>query len=131
MWMFFEDGTFYSAVVVSSDTKMLCVRSRDEVSAQKLADFSGEEVIQLEKRDYAYRSYVSRGVWDDFVSDKIHSAKATNFKTQVSRNTGWDSRIMDALHDIWSVMFRYQSDVKSGVKRKKSYTIEMGARNEN
>lgn len=122
MWMFFEDGTFYSAVVDPEDTRMLWVRSRDEVSAQSLADFSGEEIVQLEKRDYAYRSLVSRGVWDDFVSDKIHSAKATNFKTQVSRNTGWDSHIMDALHDIWSTMFRYQSDLKTGAKRKKSYT---------
>lgn len=118
MWMFFEDGSFYSAVVDRENEEMFWVRSRDKNSADNLAGFVDGEVVELEKRDYAYRVHVTREEWDLFVVQKIYTAQATNFKSEVGRNTGWNSPIMDALHDIWSVMFRYQTDEETGTRKR-------------
>lgn len=112
MWMFFEDGSFYSAVVDREDPEMFWVRSRDRESSEILAECVEGEVVELESRDYAFRVHVSRAEWIEFLTSHALGAKATNFKSEVSKNRGWDSKIVRALHDIWSVMFNYQKDME-------------------
>jgi hypothetical protein len=111
MWTFFEDGTFYSCVVDWEDEKQRIVRSRDKRSALLFADFVGGDagVVELKKRDYAYRVFTDEQTWERFLQHKASTMKATNFKTAVAVKMGPRHPFMDALHDIWSVMWDYQA----------------------
>lgn len=86
MWTFFENGTFYSAVVDRDDTDVMWVRSRDERSAKILADWAGVDVVVRENADYLYRVSLNRETWIEYVTVQMNSAKATNFKSEVGRN---------------------------------------------
>ena len=117
MWTFFEDGTFYSAVTDRVDSDLMVIRSRDRQSAERFADWlGGDHTISDEPGDYAYRVRCSRTDWSDFVADKVDNARATNFKSEVQRNLGVKrgKLMLDALHDIWSVMWDYQRKVQHG-----------------
>lgn len=115
MWTFFEDGTFYSAVVDRDDKDWMVVRTRDRRSIDRLASFweKQPEILEI-KGDYRFRVWITRAEWQEFVDSHIQDAKATNFKSQVSRNVGYNENreILDALHDIWSVMYDFQTKMR-------------------
>ena len=121
MWTFFEDGTFYSAVVNRDDSTQMVVRTRDKRSADILAD-ALDRTPTNEKGDYAYRVWCSRDEWQSFVDAHIQSAKATNFKSEVGRNIGYKEgkKWLDALHDIWAVMWDLQHNLANPSKKSAS-----------
>ena len=120
MWMFFENGTFYSAVQEKNDENVKWVRTRDQRSAELLAEWAtlerGKpvEILEWQKRDYAYRIRLTRDEWTRFVNFQLEMAQATNFKSEVAKNIGYTAgkRWLDALHDVWQVMFDLQWDLK-------------------
>lgn len=118
MWVFTEDGCFYSAVVDKAGDKKndFVVRTRDKRSAEMLAEFVSGEVVEWAGTDYAFRVYVSREDWADFMSEKVSRIRATNFKSEVSRAVGYRNTFMDALHDVWQVMWDYQGRVSGSVR---------------
>ena len=123
MWTFFENGTFYSAVVDRDDTDVMWVRSRDERSAKILADWAGVDVVVRENADYLYRVSLNRETWIEYVTVQMNSAKATNFKSEVGRNVEGETgrSFLDALHEVWGVMYGHQRREKmrkSGSKSK-------------
>lgn len=119
MWVFFENGTFYSAVNDNMDDNVKWVRSRDKYSSDVFAAWLRSqrkgrkaEVLQWEKVDYAYRVKATADEWLDYVAEQTDNAKATNFKSEVARNLGNNSRFLHALHNVWWDMNDYQNEGK-------------------
>ena len=123
MWVFFENGTFYSAVVDYQDKDVFWVRARDRRSADLFADFADAEVLEWDGRDYSYRVKTTRETWGDYVAEHVAEARATNFKSEVGKNLGYkEGRLwLDALHDVWSVMFGVQNTLNRGGKKPTKY----------
>lgn len=125
MWVFFEDGTFYSSVSDVIDADVRWVRTRDRRSADILGDWLGAlrgveaDILELPGRDYDYRLKLTASEWTNYVALKAETAVATNFKTEVGKNIGHNSRMVNALHDIWQVMFNYQWDISRDEKRER------------
>lgn len=126
MWAFFEDGTFYSAVAHVDDPDVMMVRARDKRSADILSEATGSEVLTWKSRDYSFRVIISRTQWDEYVHQKVMSAKATNFKSEVAKNVGYKNgrRFLNALHDVWQVMYDYQNDMKRGGREQEFKDVE-------
>lgn len=134
MWIFFEDGTFYSSVVnreVVPFGSARMVRTRDRRSAVELARFlvahrlrmsfdgvletdpllNEAVVVSRPPADYGWRVLCTEKEWKTFVDWHIYSQEATNFKSEVQRRTGADGergRWLRVLHDCWSVLYSYQ-----------------------
>lgn len=112
MWVFFENGTFYSAVADKKDKNVTWVRTRDLRSAEIFSEWlPGSEVLEWKGTDYAYRVKSHGDDWEQYTSYMIQTAKATNFKNEVGANVG-HGKWMHALHDVWQVMFELQHDLK-------------------
>lgn len=115
MWVFLEDGTFYSAVVHRDQPDWLLVRCRDTRSIIRFNAFAVEVLgarhegfwTDLEA-DYCYRTQVPRAVWSQFLSEYAEGMMATNFKGEVTRRLGAKSPMVDALHRVWGVMHALQ-----------------------
>lgn len=129
MWVITEQGEFFSAVNYKNKKT---VRTRDERSAQRLAEFVEElrgrpvEVVVGAGTDYEYRVELSKDEWKAFMIERIDSAKATNVKSEVARNLGYQKgkKFLDAMHDTWSIWFSYQRDL---LGKKTFWTKESGA----
>lgn len=118
MWAFFEDGTFYSAVNDFTDEGVKWVRTRDLRSATILAEWlrtvrddGKARIIPLKDADYAYRLETSSDEWTEYLIKKASEAKATNFKSEVARNTD-DKKFIHALHNVWWEMYDYQKETR-------------------
>lgn len=123
MWTFFEDGTMYSTVRSDRDPAVLVVRTRDPRSAQRFASFAGkgsDGVVQLPGRDYGWRVFTDEDTWTRFLEHKARSMRATNFKSMVGSNLGYGHPWLSVLHDVWSVLFTYQRQYASRVRKVRS-----------
>lgn len=120
MWVFMENGTFYSAVTDYEDSNIMWVRARDLRSAEILAEWADTEVLTGMGTDYDYRVVIPRDTWAAFVEHNVRGAKATNFKSEVAKNVGYQKgkKWLDALHDTWAIWWEYQKDTsRVGAKR--------------
>lgn len=115
MWVFLENGTFYSSVVNETDSDLRVVRTRDKRSAELLATWiaryfpdSESTMERTPGADYLYRVWCTEQEWTAYLIEASETAQATNFKSQVAYNkppTGW----LSALHDIWQTMYDFQN----------------------
>lgn len=121
MWVFFENGTFYSAVTDKADEEVKWVRTRDKRSAEifrnwlRLENVTAKpkpEILEWKNRDYKFRIKTTPEMWETFVTEQTRSSKATNFKDEVAKNLGYanGSKFLHALHEVWGVMFDYQNE---------------------
>lgn len=122
MWVFDEYGGFYSAVVDSTDSDVLWVRTRDfdtatfyshMVNEHRVAEYGDDAeysgVLEWEGRDYAYRVKSNKDEWARYLSYLVETSEATNFKDKVSENAGNDF-IVPVLSKIWQIMYNYQEN---------------------
>lgn len=111
MWVFLEDGTFYSVVVHRDQPDWVIVRARDERSIIRFNAYAHEMLAATHngywtdpEADYRYRTTVPRHAWGQFLSEYAEGMMATNFKSEVTRRLGAKAPMVDALHRIWGVM---------------------------
>jgi hypothetical protein len=96
------------------------VRARVKKHLQNLLDhfpvLAGAKILEWPGRDYGYRLIVPKAVWADVLKELAEEQTWSNFKNEAAvhgAETG--STYVNALHDVWSVMFKLQ---RSEVKRR-------------
>jgi hypothetical protein len=103
MWVFTETG-FVSAVVENPNKSKtrLSVRSRDKKSLEPLAKMAKTQIIELPNRDYEYRVYVEKNVFNNWVSGSISKMEYGNYKTRMYSTRGGE--FTHSLSNVWSAM---------------------------
>ncbi|WP_425045090.1 hypothetical protein [Primorskyibacter sp. S87] len=105
MWLFTEADGFISAVVHRDDPSQIMVRARDADHLRRY--FPGHPIQTTPDADYRYRLTLPREELAELVADRIRTMQATNFKAETARH--FDGVYLDALHEVWAVMWRYQN----------------------
>ena len=121
MWVFDEQGGFYSAVTHEKYPNLMWVRTRDQQTAERLSDWKhaagheNAEILEWKNRDYAYRVEFTRDQWIAYMTELMQKSKATNFKSEVAGNIGYKPgrNFLRSLGSIWQIMYDYQQDSKS------------------
>jgi hypothetical protein len=126
MWVFSVLG-FYSIACANRpgtneiDPNTVMVRARVKKHLQNLQDrfpaLAGSDILALPGRDYGYRLIVPKAVWADVLKALAEEQKWSNFKNEAAAH-GADTgnAYVDALHDIWGVMYKLQ---RPGTARRK------------
>ena len=117
MWLFTRYG-FYSIACASKpdgslDTQTVMIRARMQEHLrnlqQRFPSLASLEILELPDRDYRYRLIAPKAVWTDIVSELAKEQTWSNFKNEVALfQRGADPSYVDALHDVWEVMYRVQ-----------------------
>lgn len=126
MWLFTKYG-FYSVVCarqgsgghaqpVDPQRMMIRARLRQHLAAlqQHFPDLVGDVPIEeFSGTDYAYRMFVPKTTWSRLLAEIAEATDYDNFKSDVSRHQGpAGAGYLDALHQIWSTMYRLQEQEK-------------------
>jgi hypothetical protein len=114
MWIFTPIG-FFSAVVRESDTEQVKVRARCRVHLENLVEAirpmcprgTDLTIYDTPNRDYCCRVFVPRESWAKMCSEFAEEVEYPNFKDECY-NHEHPKGYMNALHDVWSVMFSFQ-----------------------
>lgn len=111
MWLFSRYG-FFSAVAEPRETGRVMVRARSKghlVALKKRFPVLGPlRIYTTPQRDYKYRLLVCRAIWSDIVAAVALEVTYSNFKDEARRTRSFDSAYIEALHDVWTVMYRSQ-----------------------
>lgn len=123
MWLFTKYG-FFSVVSArlgdgaygnGVDVDRVMVRARDRRHLERLQERFCKELETTEIRespstDYRFRIFVSKSAWKVIAEQLADEINYDNFKSEVHRHTGHnDASYTAALHEVWSVMHRLQS----------------------
>lgn len=107
MWLFTETG-FVSAVVHYEDPDVLVVRARDRASLTDMATQFDKQIFETPRNDYPYRVFMSKHQMSEWMHATIMDADYTNYKNRMHMVR--DEKFVDALHDVWSVMYGTTGD---------------------
>jgi hypothetical protein len=121
MWVFTRYG-FYSVAALPKKKKQkdrVLVRARLRRHLEELQKRFPEELGKLElvtnpRRDYRFRIVVPKAVWATCLFELSMEQDWSNFKSEAERFervNHMPSAYVDALHDIWTVMFKVQNRV--------------------
>ena len=120
MWLFTIYG-FFSIVsyvptldaktLVDQDLLMVRARCLKHLTALKtrFPELAEYDILKWPGRDYSCRMLVPRPIWMQVVSQMVEEQTWSNFKTEAGTRFGHRSKFLDALHEIWSVMFHFGS----------------------
>lgn len=111
MWLYTVDG-FYSVVENWHDPDQVMIRARVREDLVKLADRVGlPELVDAIRddigTDYAYRFFVARDVWIEYLLAAGQALNYGNFKNAALAGQHGGGRSA-AYHDVWAVMKRWQ-----------------------
>jgi len=101
MWVFSQDG-FISAVDNGAKPGYLAVRARDRQSLVPLSELAEAEIEFTPNRDYQYRVYVTRAMFQDFMNLSIETLDYGNFKDRLKVSRG--SKFAYAAGSVWATM---------------------------
>jgi hypothetical protein len=101
MWLFTQDG-FVSTVENKKKPGTLMVRARDRQSLELVSTLTGEEIVVSPGHDYAYRVFVTREQFAEFLVANAYAIDYGNFKDRVwgTRGDVWH----DAAGSVWAEM---------------------------
>jgi hypothetical protein len=108
MWLFTKIG-FFSVVADEGRRDVLVVRARDKKDLEALVAKKPEiftEIIHLENRDYAWRTFVYQTAFAPIVSQLVLEIDYTNFKSKVMADQGIEREKVYA--QVWGVMRQLQ-----------------------
>lgn len=123
MWIFTKYG-YFSAVCARKgkgehgqpvDPTRMMIRARDrqhlEALKDRFTDLLGKcEIMESAGTDYAFRLFVEKSAWTSVLSELGNETDYDNFKSAVAHHLGRQGAdYLDSLHDVWSVMHRFQS----------------------
>ena len=107
MWIFTQDG-FISAVDNKEVSGKLTVRARDKRSLAMLAEFTDQDIKQVDRRDYPYRVHVTKEEFGDFLLGHVDNLDYPNFKDQVYAVRG--QQFASACGAVWAAMLDVTDD---------------------
>ena len=134
MWTFTPIG-FFSTVALRDDPDTVMIRARDDAHLLALIDRANRvlpadqmwhesDILLQRSSDYRYRVVKPKDQMVAVFADLMHGITYNNFKTEASRSRvlkRWGavakSRYIDALHDIWNVMYGFQEAAVTSRKR--------------
>ena len=121
MWVMTNVG-FISAVAYPGEEHLVLVRAR---APGHLTEIFGEETEEIHspRRDYAWRTIVTKTQMKKAMDKLVDDIDYTNFKDSVK-----DEELHDAYVGVWTEMYIYQGDVnrKLGYQND-SYYLSMSA----
>jgi hypothetical protein len=119
MWIFTRYG-FYSIACASQpdgslDSQSVMVRARciDHLRSlqKRFPALAAGEILELPNRDYRYRLIIPKAAWAEIVGELAQEQEWSNFKNEAAKYQGKSGgRYVNALHDVWDVMYRLQQD---------------------
>jgi hypothetical protein len=101
MWVFTPDG-FISAVDNKAKSGHLTVRARDRKSLETLQEMSGADIEFTPMRDYQYRVYVTKEMFQDFMNVMVDAIEYANFKDELYAVRG--KTFARAAGQVWGIM---------------------------
>jgi hypothetical protein len=107
MWLFTRYGFYSISVYDGKFTVRARLRKHLTVLQRRFPVLSKYQVEVMPERDYRYRLYVDRDVWENLVCELTREQTWGNFKSEVARFGGRDE-YERALHEVWEVMHRLQ-----------------------
>lgn len=117
MWIFTRYG-FYSIACArhedgTVDPGTVMIRARRITHLQNLQKrfpaLTESEITTLPDRDYRYRIIAAKSAWVPALAELGQEQEWSNFKNEVANYQGnSDHEYHDALHDVWSVMYKLQ-----------------------
>ncbi len=116
MWIFTKYG-FYSIVCAKRDGEggpsKIMIRARMRRHLENLADrfpaLKDAEIKTTTDTDYRYRLFLKKETWAGVLFELAQEQDYSNFKDEAARNRdAVGSRYVDALHEVWSVMYPLQ-----------------------
>jgi hypothetical protein len=132
MWLFTRYGFFSIASASepdrSSNQSLVMVRARAQkhlLNLQKRfpdSEIALAEILTNVGTDYKYRIVISKAAWAEVVSELTMEQTWSNFKNEASRfaHVNHESQAYArALHDVWSIMYRFQEREDQTLTRKK------------
>src|SRR5262245_25115673 len=99
MWIILNNA-FLSVVATASNDDTLVVRARKRQDILNV--FPNARIVALPKRDYQYRTVVSRQEMKDAMAAQVDRIDYTNFKDSVA-----DDARHDAYLSIWQTMLQW------------------------
>jgi hypothetical protein len=119
MWIFTRYG-FYSIACASKpdgslDSQSVMVRARciDHLRSlqKRVPALAVGNILELPNRDYRYRLIIPKAAWTAIVGELAQEQEWSNFKNEAAKYQGTSGRgYVQALHDVWDVMYRLQQD---------------------
>lgn len=114
MWLMTTYG-FYSVVVDGQDKtgSNVLVRARTKTHLTNLGKrfktlLGKYQITETLNSDYRWRISVDQTVWSEVTRLLSLEIEYDNFKGEVHKKLRNDEGYMDALHQVWGVMFEYQ-----------------------
>jgi hypothetical protein len=107
MWLFTRYGFYSISVYDGKFTVRARLRKHLTVLQRRFPVLLKYQVEVMLERDYRYRFYVDRAVWEAVVCELVREQTWSNFKSEVARFGGGDA-YESALHEVWDVMHRLQ-----------------------
>lgn len=101
MWVFTPEG-FISAVDNKAKPGLIAVRARDRQSLGTLAEMADTKIEFTPGRDYQYRVYVSKEMFQDYMRLVVDLINYPNFKDELYATRG--KTFARAAGEVWSVM---------------------------
>jgi len=116
MWLFTRLGFFSIGIANRSngspDPTRVMIRARDKAHLIALRDrfpaLRGR-ILTRPLQDYRYRLIADKRQWALCVAALAREQTWSNFKNEAKRFRPQDAAYLDALHEIWRVMYRLQN----------------------
>jgi hypothetical protein len=112
MWLFTEHGFFSTVKDRYCNDNELMVRCRVKGDADALAGKTGhnpDEIIDLDRADYAYRLKLTRDEWAAYMRDTVMGIDYANVKDAI----GGKGPRYDAYLQCWGALFLLQRMMKN------------------
>jgi hypothetical protein len=116
MWLFTRYGFYSISVYDGKFTVRARLRKHLTVLQHRFPVLSKYQVEVMPERDYRYRLYVDRDVWENVVCELTREQTWGNFKSEVARFGGRDE-YERTLHEVWEVMHRLQWEEEHGKEK--------------
>lgn len=111
MWLFTRQG-FYSIISKGENEWHVRARARKDLDNLNRLARTDYTIHRSEGADYRWRMVVPGGEARALIGKLAEDIDYSNFKGVVARTTGQEDKL-DILHEIWSLMYRYQSERES------------------
>lgn len=110
MWLFMKQG-FYSIVRKDGDEWHIRARARKDLENLNRLAGTDHAIHRSEGADYRWRMVVSGAEARALVGRLADDIDYPNFKGAVAQTPGQEDKL-GILHEIWSLMYRYQSGLE-------------------
>ena len=128
MWIFTRYGFFSIAVSPNAGPSEVMVRARSRTHLENLqgrfSTLKALEIKEWQNRDYSFRIVTSKKHWATIISELAKEQKWSNFKSEVAKYLGTDSKYKKSLHEVWGVMRQIQASQASATSEQSRSVLD-------